>query len=93
MAKKIGFHLPDIEEDQVKPASDIDEVIHLLRQSYQTFGDTPQKELLSTLELCYEYSEIMEIRPSLMSKALQKEGYQHKFVEGLPLWILYQRID
>lgn len=89
---KIGFYIP--EEDDATPEKPDSSAIILrkfIEANYQPEGDPENKEFRSALELQYELSESVSVSIRAINDLLTQLGYEIKFIEGVPNWVMYKK--
>ena len=89
--RKIGFGAYNDDDDQEEQSSDktIEQLKTFIQQLYKPDGITEQKEFRTNLELKDELSEVIEASAKDISTALSELGYELKFIEGSPNWVMY----
>lgn len=95
--RPIGFNsYPDNEDDQdeqERKDKDVEALKAFIQELYKPEGITEQKEFRTSLELKYELREMIDASTQDLSTALSELGYKHTFIEGVPNWVMYQKIN
>jgi len=74
---------------QIKADDSIEQIKQLLSGKYTTIGLPESIEYRTTLELQYEFQEILSISESSLIRALSELEYPVVFLDGKPHWALY----
>ena len=51
------------------------------------------KQLVTSRDLQYHYRDMCTVSISTIADVLQKLGYEFTFVDGIPYWVMYARIE
>jgi len=94
--KVIGFGSygdgDDLEEEQKKD-KDVEALKTLIQSIYSPDGITEQKEFKTTAELIYELREMIPATGREMRTALSEMGFEIKYIDGTPMWVMYQLLE
>jgi len=92
MSKKvIGFGAygdDDQEPEEVKKKDT--RFLDFIESNYSTAGDVEDMEFRTATELQYELNEIMYVSTIKINDTLKELGFDTKFIEGVPNWVLYK---
>lgn len=90
--RKIGFGAygdDDQEPEEVKQKDT--RFLDFIQANYSTEGDVEDMEFRTATELQYELNEIMYVSTITINDTLMKLGFNTKFIEGVPNWVLYKK--
>lgn len=69
---------------------------NMIQGQYQPSSDIPgddMKQLVTSRDLQYRYRDMCTVSISTIADVLQKLGYEFTFVDGIPYWVMYARIE
>ena len=68
---------------------EIDPLEKILQAAFSPTGEPQQKDFRTTEEIEYMLRETVDVSFSDINKMMNKLGYQTKFLEGCPVWIVF----
>ena len=93
MSKKvIGFGAyGDDDQEQEEPQKKDTRFLDFVQANYSTAGEVEDMEFRTATELQYELNEVLHVSTIKINDTLKELGFDTKFIEGVPNWVLYKK--
>jgi len=80
-------------DDELPVDSNIEQLKQFITNTYNTTGTRTEKEFVTTQELLYELSEMIECTQQQLIAALNELQITTQSIDGLMCWVLYREIN
>ena len=77
------------EENKEVSDFDIEMAKRIISAKYSPDGGSWDRHHRSTIELQYEFREMIELSPQTINQAMTDLGFQIHFISNKPVWIVY----
>ena len=69
----------------------LEQVKKIISAQYDPMGSPNHREFRTTMELQYEFREIVSLSEFNINEAMNELGYQVDFIDNKPNWVLYSK--